>query len=128
MSVATTITYAIKIGTQVRVGFKLAFSGSYPSGGDTINFATATQDPSFVGNVAAVEALGAPISIDMWSQSGNIAMVYYPIVGTSPATGNKVKLVVTSSMGTEATAGTYASISSTIATDNVVGEATFNAL
>jgi hypothetical protein len=128
MSVATTITYAIKIGTQVRVGFKLAFSGSYPSGGDTINFATATQDPSFVGNVAAVEALGAPISIDAWSQSGNIAIAYYPIVGTSPATGNKVKLVVTSSMGTEATAGTYASISSTIATDNVVGEATFNAL
>jgi hypothetical protein len=125
MAAAITITYALKIGSQYRVGFKAAFSGSYPTGGDTINFATATQDPLFVGMIPQVEALGAPVSFDIWSQGGNTTIGYVAQVGTTQA---NCKVRMMSALGTEVTAGTYASISSTIAADTVVGEATFNSL
>jgi hypothetical protein len=125
MALNPTITYIVKIGTQIRVGFKLTPSGSYPSGGDTLNFATAAVDPNFVGNVPSVEALGAPISMDVWSAGGNITIIYVAVLGTTNA-NCKVKLAT--ALGSEATAEAYSSISSTIATDTIVGEATFNAL
>jgi hypothetical protein len=122
MALAVTVTYLIKIGSQIRLGFKLAPSGTYPTGGDTVNFATAAQDPQFVGNVAAVEALGAPISLDIWSNGGNITTVYVPVVGTTNA---NCKMKGYSALTTEFSAAAYPA--SALA-DTIVGEATFNAL
>ncbi len=125
MALTVTITYALKVGSQYRIGFKAAASGSYPSGGDTLNFATATVDPNFVGAVPQVEALGAPLSFDLWSQGGNTTIGYVPQIGTLQ-TNCKVRMM--SALGTEVTPGTYAGISSTITADTIVGEATFNSL
>lgn len=125
MATAITITKVAKIGAEYRVGFKAVFSGSYPTGGEIINFATATADPSFVGLIPQVIALGVPLSWDIWSDGGNFTIAYFPQLGTLQ-TNQKVRMA--SSLGTEVTPGTYASISSTIAADTVVGEASFAAL
>jgi hypothetical protein len=124
MALAVTITYVADMGTQTRVGFKLAPSGTYVTGGDTINFATASQDPGFVGNVAQVVALGPPISLDAWSNGGNITTFYVPVVGTSPAAGNKLK--VGTALGSEATGGS--AYPASVLADTIIGEATFNHL
>src|ERR1700674_5010353 len=116
MALATTITYAFKAGSQYRIGFKLQASGSYPAGGDVVNFTTATVDPLFVGMIAQVIALGAPISFDIWSQGGNLAVQYVAVIGTTQA-NCKVKMATT--FGTEVTPGTYAGISATIAADTL---------
>src|ERR1700723_154825 len=108
MAMAVTITYVAKVGSQLRIGYKLTPSGSYPSGGDTVNFATASQDPLFVGSAASVEALGAPISMDVWSQGGNTTIGYVASIGTTIANS---KVLLYTALGTPATPGTYASIS-----------------
>jgi hypothetical protein len=72
-----------------------------------------------------VLALGAPLSFNVWSQGGNLAVQYVPVIGTLQ-TNCKLKMATT--WGTEATPGTYASISSSIAADTLVGEASFAAL
>lgn len=125
MAAVTTITYVAKLGSQLRVGFKVALSGSYPTGGEIINLATAAQDANFQGMAAAVEALGAPLSIDMWTQAGNITTFYAPVLGTSPANS---KMKVATALTTEVSAGTYAANAPTAAADTIVGEATFNNL
>jgi hypothetical protein len=123
MSLAVTITCVTRQGTQIRVGFKAAPGGTYTTGGDVINFATAAVDPLFVGNVPAVEALGAPLSLDAWSNGGNITTFYVPVLGTTIA---NCKLKGASALGTEFTGGS-AYPASALA-DTIVGEATFNAL
>lgn len=125
MAAVTTITYVAKLGSQLRVGFKVALSGSYPPGGETINFATAAQDANFQGMAAAVEALGAPLSLDMWSNGGNITTFYSPVLGTTPANS---KMKVATALATEVSAGTYAANAPTAAADTICGEATFNNL
>src|SRR5438270_710912 len=72
MAAVVSITSINSVGQQIRVAFNLILTGNYPTGGDTVNFATAVQDPAFVGMAAAVEALGAPISLDIWDQGGNL--------------------------------------------------------
>jgi hypothetical protein len=125
MALAVSITYVSKVGSQLRIGFKVAASGNYVAGGDTLNFATATQDPLFVGLCADVEALGAPISFDAWSNSGNIAVNYFPVLGTTQA---NCKLKVITAFNTEASAGAYSSVAASVLTDTISGEATFNCL
>lgn len=122
MALAVTITYVLRAGSQLRIGFKLAPSGTYVTGGDTVNFSTATADPTFVGMVPQVEALGAPLSLDIWSQGGNITTVYVPLVGLTAAT---CKMKGYSALTTEFTAAAYPA--SALA-DTIVGEATFNSL
>jgi hypothetical protein len=123
MATNPTITYVAKVGSQIRIGFKLAPSGLYVAGGDIVNLATAAADPLFVGAIPAVEALGPPLSIDIWSNGGNITTVYVPVLGTNPS-NSKVKGY--SALTTEFT-GAAAYPASALA-DTIVGEATFNNL
>ena len=124
MALITTITYISKSGgSQLRVGFKCVPSGNYTTGGDVLNLATAAQDAAFVGLAAAVEALGAPLALDVWSNNGNITTFYVPIAGTNPS-NNKLK--VATALGAEATGG--AAYPASAIADIIVGEATFNNL
>ncbi len=121
MSLAVTITYVAKVGSQVRIGFKLAPSGTYVTGGDTVNFSTAAVDPAFVGMCPATESLGAPLSFDVWPGGGNITTFYSTVLGTTAAT---CKLKVASALNTEATGGS--AYPASVLADTIVGEATFN--
>ena len=123
MALACNITYVGRLGSQVRVGFKLIPSGTYPTGGDTINFATAGVDPSFVGMCPDIPSFGPPINLDIWSNGGNITTVYVPVVGTTQINS---KMKGYSALTTEFT-GAAAYPASALA-DTIVGEATFNAL
>ena len=130
MSMAVSITYVAKVGSQIRVGFKLTPSGSYIQNGavgvgEICNFATATQDAQFVGMVAALEAVGAPVSLDAWSNSGNSVLQYMMVKGSTPA---NCKVKILTAYNTELAAGTYAANAATALTDDIEGEATFNSL
>jgi hypothetical protein len=125
MAIAMAIQYISAQGSQLRVGFTLTPSGNYPTGGDTVDFTTATQDPEFVGPVAAVEAFGPPLSLDIWSDAGNTALGYFPIEGT---TNKNCKVKIVTAFNTEASAGAYSSVAASALTDSIVGEATFNKL
>jgi hypothetical protein len=116
-----TITYVHAQGSVIRVGFNLTPSGTYTTavGGDTINLATAAVDPSYVGMVPAIEALGAPIDFDIWDVSGNLANTYFPIMGNAQTNS---KLKIASAFNTELGTGAYPG------TIKLIGEAVFNKL
>jgi hypothetical protein len=116
-----TLVYVDATGPVIRVGFNVAVSGNYVAGGDTINLSTAAQDPAFVGLVAAIESLGAPIDFDCWDAGGDITYIVAPSIGTTAA-NNKVK--IGSSLGSEIS-GAYSSLSVTL---KLIGEAVFNKL
>lgn len=121
MSLAVQITYVSSNPGPIRVGFKLVKSATYVTGagGDTIDFTKATQDASFVGMVAAIEALGAPINLDIWDVSGNLATFITVTMGTLQ-TNSKVQ--IQTAVNTELGSGAYPSPM------NLVGEAVFNRL
>jgi hypothetical protein len=123
-ALAVTITYVDATGPVIRVGFNLAPSGSYVTGGDTVNLSTATQDPSYVGMVPAIESLGAPIDFDIWDTSGDILYATYPVMGATAATC-KLKRSASGTFGTELAAAAYPA---GIVTDKLMGEAVFNKL
>ena len=120
MALAATITYIAAIGSQLRVGYKLTPSGTYVTGGDTVNFSTATADPSFVGTIPQIMALGAPLSLDIWSQGGNITTVYVPLIGLTAAA---CKMKGYSALTTEFSGGS--AYPASVLADTIVGEATF---
>jgi hypothetical protein len=121
---AVTITYVDATGPVIRVGFNILPSGNYVTGGDTLNLSTAGQDPLYVGGVAAIEALGAPIDLDVWDASGDILFGVYPVIGATAATC-KVKRTASGTFGTELSAGAYPA---GILADKLMGEAVFNKL
>jgi len=121
MALAMSISYIKGDGPMIRVGFNLTPSGNYVVGGDIIDFTTATQDPAFVGDVAAVEALGAPISLDVWDAGGGIATGLFPVIGT---TIKNCKVKAVTAYNTEAGVVSWASL----ATVKMQGEAMFNKL
>jgi hypothetical protein len=122
MSLAITITYVAPIGNgQIRVGFNIAPSGNYVPGGDTVNLATASQDPLFVGSAASVEALGAPLNMDIWDCGGGIKSLVSAILGTNPSNG---KMKVATALNTEAGTVAYSGLGFV----TLVGEAVFNKL
>ena len=123
MAIAMTITKVAKIGNEYRIGFKLAFSGTYVTGGDTVDFTKATADPAFVGMIPQIMALGAPLSWDVWSNGGNITTFYGEVLGTTLA---NQKLKVASALTTEITGA--AAYPASVLADTVVGEASFVAL
>jgi hypothetical protein len=111
-------------GQTIYVTFNLSLvqAGGYTTnvGGDAINFATAGQDPSFIGMLAAVES-SQLVNIDMWSMGGNVARSYFPNkVGVSPATGAKLK--IGGAFGAELGTGAYPS---DVIADTVTGMAVF---
>lgn len=111
--------------------FNVAFSGSYSTGGDALNFSgsgtlPATQDPAFVGMYAGIPSESL-LQVDAWSQGGQITYLYVPIVTKSgtpstinPQSGVKVKIL--SALGTELSAGSYPAA---ITGDTVTGWAAF---
>src|SRR5208282_2029873 len=102
MPMAVSITSINTAGQNIMVTFNLKASGSYVTavGGDVINFATATQDPAFLGLVAAVIS-SQLLQLDVWSQGGNLLNQYIANkTGVNPATGGKV-IVGSTTFGTE---------------------------
>lgn len=83
---------------------KLVCSGSYVTGGDTVDFTKAIADPTFIGMVPAIESSLAGFAFDAWSAGGNIANGYFPIEGNAQ---NNCKLKITSAFNTELAAGAY---------------------
>lgn len=121
MSLAIRITSIKADGQQYRVAFNLVPSGSYVTGGDTLDFTNTTQDPSFIGLIPAIETSQPPNQLDVWSQGGNIANTLFPILGTAL---NNSKLKITSAFNTELSAGAYPG---SITGDKICGEAIFAA-
>lgn len=121
------------LGAEIYVSFNVAFSGNYPTGGDPLNFTAGgtlpvTQDPAFIGLVAAIESTNL-LQVDVWSQGGNLARGYVPAVTKvanviNPATGVKVK-INSGLFGTELSAGAYPG---DVTGDQVTGFAIFTKL
>lgn len=80
-------------------------SGNYVSGGDTVDFTGAVQDPALVGGAGPFIDSSLPVeNLDIWSAGGNIANGYFPIIGTKQ---NNCKFKITSAFNTELSAGAY---------------------
>lgn len=122
MALAIKISNVQAAGQQLRVAFNITPSGNYITGGDTLDFTTATQDPAFVGMLAAIESFGPAVSLDVWDASGNIANGVFPIIGTAL---NNNKLKFTSAFNTELGAGAYPG---SLTGGKLQGEAIFNKL
>ena len=108
-------------GQAIYVSGFIVLSGNYPTGGDPLNFATAVQDPSFIGLLAGIES-AAVLNVDVWSMGGSglngANSTNYQIVATktgspamiNPATGVKLKVAALSATpSTEHSAGAYES-------------------
>lgn len=120
-----TITYIGKVGSQIRVGFKLAPSGTYTTGGDTVDLATAATDPALIGPGTAIPASTAPINIDIWDESGNVGVTagtaVFPVAGTN---SSNCKMKCVTALGTEL--GNGLAYPASVLAATLVGEASFN--
>lgn len=126
MALAITIT---AIDSTPQGGFEITFnvvaSGSYVTGGDTLNFSTATPDPLFTGAFAGIPGSGAgPMQLDVWSQNGFVTNPYFPVIGSN-ITNSKLKILNAYGTSTEVTAGTYAANAAGVLTDKITGFAVF---
>lgn len=121
---AASISYIDADGPVIRVGFNLTTSGTYTNqanGGDKIPFTTASQGVNFVGMVPAIEALGAPLSLDVWDAGGDITTIVAPVLGT---TINGCSVMLGTALGSEVSnGGAYPASIKTL-----IGEAVFNKL
>lgn len=121
MPLAVTITRLSMSGQNARIAFNLTPSGSYATGGDTVDFTKATQDVAFLGMVPNfIPTDQALVNFDVWDSSGNLANGVFPVMGTTLA-NNKVKF--TSAFNTELSAGAYPAA---ITGAKLQGEAVFN--
>src|SRR5690349_5477812 len=66
MALAVSISDIKADGQQFRVAFNLTPSGSYSTGGDTVDFTKATQDAAFQGMAAYIDSSIGPVSLDIW--------------------------------------------------------------
>lgn len=104
MALAITITSVQESqGTLTVLGYIKA-SGNYATGGDTLNFATATADPKFSGISPVIPAASAPRQLWIERMAGNITDIYFPILG-SGITNCLMKIAT--AFGTELAAGAY---------------------
>lgn len=123
MALACSITKVMTDGQNCTVNFNLVASGSYVTGGDTVNLITATQDPAFQGLVAFVPSSIGVVNFDVWDSGGNLAIQTAPVMGSTLA-NNKVKFAT--AFNTELAAGLYSSnANSIITTSKLQGQATF---
>lgn len=113
MAVVLTIQTVDALGAEIYVSFNVALSGNYPTGGEVLNFATAAADVSYVGLLASIMSSDL-LQVDVWSQGGNLAFQYAPIVTKAgspsvinPATGVKLKVSASATFGTEHAASAY---------------------
>jgi hypothetical protein len=127
MAAQVSIQTVDALGAEIYVSFNVALSGNYPAGGDVLNFTSggvlpATQDPAYIGLVAAVES-SQLLQMDVWSQGGNLARDYTASkVSVNPATGAKIKMNSVRGASTELTAGAYPA---DVTADTVTGFAIF---
>lgn len=119
MALAVTITSIEPVGPDVRLLFKITASGSYTTGGDTLDFTGATQDALFVGPVAAVPSSLPPKYLHIGSGGGQITYFYTPKIGTTQA---NCKVLVTTASNTQISATTYPA---GVTGDTINGEAVF---
>ena len=112
MAAQVSIQTVDALGAQIYCTFNVACSGNYPTGGDPLNFTAGgtlpvTQDPAYIGLVAAVES-SQLLQLDVWTQGGNLARDYVANkVSTNPATGGKLKMNTAKGSTTELAAGAY---------------------
>lgn len=113
MAAVVTIQTVDALGAEIYVSFNVALSGTYPTGGEVLNFATAAADASYIGLMPQIMS-SVLLQVDCWSQGGNLAFQYTPIVTKSgtpstinPATGVKLKISASATFGTEHSAGAY---------------------
>lgn len=105
----------------VNVSGVLILSGSYVSGGDTVNFTTAVQDANFTGLTPVIPSSQPPQDFDAWSENGNLVNQYCTVLGTTQA-NSKLKISAASTFGTEFSAGAY---SAAILADTIAFQANF---
>lgn len=110
MAAQVSIQTVDALGAQIYCTFNVALSGNYVTGGDPLNFTSggtlpATQDPAYIGLVAAIES-STLLQLDVWDQSGNAINGANTInvaavkSSTSPATGAKIKAAALQAQGT----------------------------
>lgn len=104
MATQVNIVSVQAVGQQLRVAFNLVLTGSYVTGGDTVDFTKALQDTTYVGLLAGIESSQGPISLDIWDAGGNIANTLNPVKGSAM---NNSKLKIQSAFNTEFSAGAY---------------------
>ncbi len=101
----------------------LVLTGNYVSGGDAVDFTAAVADPALVGGAGPfIDSSLAVENFDVWSQGGNIANTYFPVIGT---TQKNCKLKISSSFGGELAASGYPAA---ILGDNIAFMAIFSNL
>lgn len=99
MPIAMNVTTADAVGSQLRVTVALTFSGSYPTGGDTVDLTT-IEGQGHLSRIAAFSAL--PVAADP-ALGGGFTGEFIP-----GAALNNGKLKIFTTAGTELAAGTYA--------------------
>lgn len=126
MAASVSITYVDATGPVIRIGFNIFLSGTYPTGGDLLNFMTAVQDPLYQGMYAGVEALGAPVDIDCWDVGGDLTHFEMAILGTT-IVNSKIKISTSSNQTELANLTAYAG-NAILTVAKLIGEAVFNKL
>jgi hypothetical protein len=113
------ITKVVNDAQNARVTFNIIPSGNYTTGvgGDVLDFTQAVADPAFIGLIPQVIQLSAPISLDVWSQGGNIANQYVANLGTAL---NNSRMKITTAFNTELGTGAYPG---SVTGDKICGEA-----
>jgi hypothetical protein len=119
MALQVQITRVATVGMMLRVTFNVIPSGSYVTGGDTLDFSKAISDSTFFGNVPYINSTLGPVELDVWDQGGNIANGVFPVLGSLQ---NNCKLKFTSAFNTELSAGAYPAA---ITGSKIAGEAIF---
>ena len=108
MALQVQIQMIRSVGPVVEVWGKLMASGTYTTGlgGDTVNFLTATLDPSFSGPATTIESSQQPFQFDVWSQGGQNTDFYTANLSNTTGPSN-VQMMVSTALNTELTTQAY---------------------
>jgi hypothetical protein len=103
MSIAISVETVDASGTAALVAGTLAFSGTYPTGGDTLDWTTAIEQIADGGQT--IPSASEPILVVIASQAGGTDD-YVPVQGSAL---NSWKVKCLASSGSEISAGAYPS-------------------
>lgn len=123
MALAVNVQSIDAKGDMVVVKGKLVASGSYTTGGDTVDFTALTFDALFTGPSQVIGTSGAPVQFGVWSEGGNVTRAYSGLIG-SALNNNKVKFGG-STYASELAAGAYPA---DVTGDTIAFEASFKKL
>jgi hypothetical protein len=108
MAIALTVLDVDPGVTLLWVRLKAALSGSYTTGGDSMDFTTLAGQVGAFGQ--AVNSQQLPQAMFARSRTGNVANQYIPFEESAPGVGlavNALKMKVLTAFGTELAAGAY---------------------